>query len=135
MVGTILIILIAEHADEYVWILTGFAAGNLLFLAAGDLLPRIHGTVKENGGVYGSAVAILIGFAVMSGVIYYTHETFGHGHEEAEHGHEDEVTLKQGTTNSQVIEDHTSEQAPEMQIEEVGHPHEDGQVEGDGHTH
>jgi zinc and cadmium transporter len=133
VVGTIIIILIAEHADEYVWILTGFAAGNLLFLAAGDLLPRIHGTVKEHGGIYGSAAAIMIGFAVMSGVIYYTHETFGHGHEEEEHGHVEEKT-------TQLVEDHTYGQAPAEYFETVphaedGHTHEVGVVEGDGHTH
>ena len=42
VIGTIIIILIAEHAGEYVWILTGFAAGNLFYLAASYLLPRIH---------------------------------------------------------------------------------------------
>jgi zinc and cadmium transporter len=95
VVGTVIILLIAEHADEYVWILTGFAAGNLLFLAASDLLPRIHGSVKEHGGVNGAAAVIMIGFIVMSSVIYYTHEEFGHGHEESatgetaldDHGH------------------------------------------------
>ena len=37
---------------------------------------------------------MLIGFSVMSSVIYYTHETFGHGHEEevvADHPHEEGV--------------------------------------------
>ncbi len=95
VVGTIIIMLVAERADEYVWILTGFAAGNLLFLAAGDLLPRIHGTVKEHGGIYGSVAAIMIGFTVMSSVIYYTHKTFGDGHEEevvADHPHEKGVS-------------------------------------------
>jgi zinc and cadmium transporter len=82
IVGTLIIILIAEHADEYVWILTGFAAGNLLFLAASDLLPRIHGNSHEYGGIVRSTMVIIIGFAVMTGVITWTHETFGHGHEE-----------------------------------------------------
>lgn len=93
VVGTLVILLIAEHADEYVWILTGFAAGNLLFLAASDLLPRIHGQLKEYGGMNKAVIYIVIGFAVMSGVITWTHEQFGHGHEEteAEHGHEEET--------------------------------------------
>ncbi|MCA9363381.1 ZIP family metal transporter, partial [Candidatus Kaiserbacteria bacterium] len=43
VLGTIFILLVAEHAEDYIWIFTGFAAGNLLFLAASDLLPRIHG--------------------------------------------------------------------------------------------
>lgn len=84
VLGTLIIILIAEHADEYVWILTGFAAGNLLFLAASDLLPRIHGQLKQYGGMNKAAVLIIIGFAVMSGVITWTHETFGHGHDHTE---------------------------------------------------
>lgn len=87
IVGTLGIILIAKHADEYVWILTGFAAGNLLFLAASDLLPRIHGNSKEYGSVTRSTAVIVIGFVIMSGVITWTHETFGHGHEDT-HGEE-----------------------------------------------
>ncbi|MBP6923943.1 MAG: ZIP family metal transporter [Candidatus Pacebacteria bacterium] len=96
--GTLIIILIAEHADEYVWLLTGFAAGNLLYLAASDLLPRIHGQLKEYGGMNKAAIFIVIGFMVMAGVIEWTHETFGHGHEHVEdaeesedHPHEDET--------------------------------------------
>ena len=131
VLGTIIILLIAEHADEYVWILTGFAAGNLLFLAASDLLPRIHGNLKEYGGIASPTIAIMVGFAVMSSVIHYTHEEFGHGHDHAE----GEVSSNQGTKNLQTVEDHTYGQAPAEHFEEVGHTHEAGQVEGDGHTH
>jgi zinc and cadmium transporter len=92
VLGTLIILLVAEHADEYVWILTGFAAGNLLFLAASDLLPRIHGQLREFGGMNRAAILIAVGFAIMSGVITWTHETFGHGHEHTEteeHAHEE----------------------------------------------
>jgi zinc and cadmium transporter len=84
IIGTLFTLLVAEHADEYVWILTGFAAGNLLYLAAADLLPRIHGSLKEHGGMNQAAVLIVVGFAIMSSVIHYTHEEFSdiHGHEE-----------------------------------------------------
>jgi len=82
--GTIFVLLIAEHAEEYVWILTGFAAGNLLFLAASDLLPRIHGGLREYGSVWRSTLAIIIGFVVMTTAIYFVHERFGHGHEHTE---------------------------------------------------
>jgi len=95
IVGTFAILLIAEHATDYVWILTGVAAGNLLYLAASDLLPRIHeaGKVRSVGP---AAVAIIIGFAVMSGVITWTHGEFGHGHkhhdeEHHDHDHADEA--------------------------------------------
>lgn len=78
--GTLLILLIAEHAGEYVWIITGIAAGNLLFLAASDLLPSIHGNLKEYGSVWKSAISIIIGFIIMTGVLIFTHGNFGHGH-------------------------------------------------------
>ena len=82
IVGTLAVILVAEHAEDYVWILTGVAAGNLLYLAASDLLPRIHQT--GNKAVVKNTVAIALGFALMTTVITWTHEEFGHGHEHAD---------------------------------------------------
>jgi zinc and cadmium transporter len=82
ILGTFLIIVLAERAHEYVWLLTGIAAGNLLFLAASDLLPRIHGNLKEYGNIWHSTISILLGFLIMTGVLTWTHEHFGHGHEE-----------------------------------------------------
>lgn len=84
IVGTLLILLIAEHAADYVWILTGIAAGNLLFLAASDLLPRVHEAEKHNS-VVPTALAMIIGFMVMTGVITWTHAEFGHGHDHDTH--------------------------------------------------
>ncbi|MEK7462144.1 MAG: ZIP family metal transporter [Patescibacteria group bacterium] len=78
VLGTMIIVLIADRAEQYVWILTGFAAGNLLYLAAADLLPRIHGTLRAHGGMNRAAGLIVVGFAVMSGVISWTHQEFGH---------------------------------------------------------
>lgn len=121
VVGTIVIILVAKQADGFVWVLTGFAAGNLLFLAASDLLPRIHGNLKNYGSVWNSTAAILFGFILMSGVITWTHAQFGHGHEDAEHSHAEEK-------NTQVVEDHTYGQAPAEYFETVPHAE-------DGHTH
>ncbi len=87
IVGTLVVILVAEHAEDYVWILTGVAAGNLLYLAASDLLPRIHQT--GNKAVAKNTIAIAIGFAVMTSIITWTHESFGHGHEHVETHTED----------------------------------------------
>jgi len=87
IVGTILIITVAEHAEEYIWIITGVAAGNLLFLAASDLLPRIHGNLKNYGSIWHSTISITLGFIIMTSLIMWTHEQFGHGHEE----HHDEL--------------------------------------------
>ena len=84
MVGTVLIIVVAEHAEEYIWIITGVAAGNLLFLAASDLLPRIHGNLKNYGSIWHSTISITLGFLIMTSVLMWTHAQFGHGHEEVE---------------------------------------------------
>lgn len=92
VVGTIFIILVAEHAGEYIWIFTGVAAGNLLFLAASDLLPRIHGNLDHYKSIWYSSLSILIGFALMTTVLIWTHSEFGHGHGHDDHSgvHRDE---------------------------------------------
>jgi zinc and cadmium transporter len=89
ILGTILILVIAEHAREYIWIITGIAAGNLLFLAASDLLPRIHGNLKEYKNIWHSVISITLGFLVMTSVLIWTHEHFGHGHDEETEEHTD----------------------------------------------
>ena len=95
VIGTLLIIVIAEHAEEYIWIITGVAAGNLLFLAASDLLPRIHGNLKNYGSIWHSAISITLGFIIMTSVLIWTHEYFGYDHKhDVEHEieiHTDEV--------------------------------------------
>jgi zinc transporter ZupT len=73
--------MLSEIAQNSVWILSGLAAGSLLFLAASELLPRIHGNLKHYGTIWHSAVSILLGFAVMSVIVHWSHETFGHGDE------------------------------------------------------
>lgn len=78
IVGTLVIMLVAEHAGEYVWIITGVAAGNLLFLAASDLLPRIHGNLKNYGSIWHSTTSIIVGFVLMTGILIWTHDNFGH---------------------------------------------------------
>ena len=92
VLGTVLIFFVAEHAADFIWIITGVAAGNLLFLAASDLLPRIHGNLKNYGNIWHATLSIVLGFVIMTGVITWTHEHFGHGEgvhdeHEMEHGH------------------------------------------------
>lgn len=89
--GTILVLILAEHAEEYIWIITGIAAGNLLFLAASDLLPRIHGGLKEYGSIWNSTMAIILGFALMTVILIWTHGHAGHSHDEHDgHAHSEE---------------------------------------------
>ncbi|OGG85608.1 hypothetical protein A2392_02470 [Candidatus Kaiserbacteria bacterium RIFOXYB1_FULL_46_14] len=79
IVGTVITILLAATLEEYIWIITGLAAGNLLYIAATDLLPRVHGNLKNYQSFWYTFSSIVMGFVVMTGVLIYTHETFGHG--------------------------------------------------------
>ncbi len=85
VVGTLLVIFVSEHLEEYVWIFTGFAAGNLLYLAGSELLPRIHGNLSHYGGISKAAIAITTGLVFMTLVLDWTHNEFGHGHVEDTH--------------------------------------------------
>lgn len=91
IVGTAITLILAENMAEYVWIITGIAAGNLLFIAASDLLPRVHGNLKSYGSFWSTLLALVLGFIVMTSTLIYTHETFGHGHAHEEEGHDHET--------------------------------------------
>jgi zinc and cadmium transporter len=108
ILGTILILIIAEHAEEYIWIFTGVAAGNLLFLAASDLLPRIHGNLKQHGNIWKSSTAITLGFVVMTLVLIWTHSQFGHGHDH-EHEYDFHVEEMAGVDDHEHDDDHQDE--------------------------
>ena len=85
VIGTIFTLLIAEHAEDYIWVIMGLAAGNLLYLAASDLLPRIHGNLSHYGNVWQSAFSIVLGFTLMTSILIFSHEYVGH-----EEGHDTE---------------------------------------------
>lgn len=90
ILGTAITILFAATLEEYIWIITGIAAGNLLYIASSDLLPRIHGTLKNYQSFWYTLAALILGFTLMTTVIIYAHETFGHGPHDANEEHEDE---------------------------------------------
>jgi len=87
VVGTALTILFAGAFGDYIWIITGLAAGNLLYIASSDLLPRIHGTLKNYQSFWYTLTTLVLGFIIMTTILIYAHETFGHSHE-----HEEEVS-------------------------------------------
>lgn len=78
IVGVFVVFLLSETAQNSVWVLTGLAAGSLLFLAASDLLPRIHGNLKNYGSIWHSALSIALGFVLMSIILQWSHEMFDH---------------------------------------------------------
>lgn len=93
IVGTALTIMLAELAEGYLWVITGLAAGNLLFLAASELLPRIHGNLKNYGNIWNATLAIIIGFTLMTAIITWAHEQMPHdngGHTEHHDDHDEE---------------------------------------------
>lgn len=81
IVGTTITLVIASALDQYVWVITGLAAGNLLFIAATDLLPRVHGTLKSYQSFWYTLASLVIGFTVMTIAISYSHNNFGHEYE------------------------------------------------------
>jgi zinc and cadmium transporter len=92
ILGVLLVMLVAEHAADYIWIITGIAAGNLLFLAASDLLPRIHGNLSHYGSIWHSTFSIIAGFLIMTSILVWTHGNFGHDHD-SEHENEENTEL------------------------------------------
>jgi zinc and cadmium transporter len=79
ILGVGVVYMLSEIAQDSVWILSGLAAGSLLFLAASELLPRIHGNLKHYGSIWYATFSIMLGFVLMSVVVQWSHETFGHG--------------------------------------------------------
>ena len=87
ILGTGIVLIVSEHGSEWVWVLSGLAAGNLLFLAASDLLPRIHGNLDHYGNVWYATAAIVIGFILMTLLIDWSHDSYHY-----EDDHHDEVS-------------------------------------------
>jgi zinc and cadmium transporter len=71
--GTISVMVVSSQADRFVWVLVAVAAGNLLFLAASDLLPRIHGGLKQYGNIWYSTASIALGFILMTVMLSWLH--------------------------------------------------------------
>lgn len=84
VVGTLIVLLVSEHAGDSVWLFTGFAAGNLLYLATSELLPRVHENLKNYKTIWHSVIAIIAGFIIMTALLEWTHSQFSediHGHD------------------------------------------------------
>jgi len=71
--GAGLSILFMSALSEYIWILTGIAAGNLLYIATSDLLPGVHKESHKSGSFIPAFTATVIGVVVVAAMIQYTH--------------------------------------------------------------
>lgn len=96
IIGTVVTLLLAQTLSEYVWILTGLAAGNLLYIAAADLLPDVHAESRQSNRVLSSFFATLMGMVTIVLLLSWVHETF------EEHGeHDEEVTAPMSNTDEE----------------------------------
>ncbi len=111
VLGTAITVIVAGTFTSLVWVLSAIAAGNLLYIAAAELLPRLHTSLKLYGGFRNAFIAIVLGFGVMTGVIYYAHEQIAHGH-----GHEGE------TAEDHALHDEGHEVEVLPQAEEIPSP-------------
>lgn len=86
VLGVIITFVVATTIEGYVWVLTGIAAGNLLFIAASDLIPNLAEEHQQNGRFLNSFIMTLLGLVVIVSLLEWSHEEFG-----LEHSHEEEV--------------------------------------------
>lgn len=73
-IGVLLTALFASFGN-FVWILTGLAAGNLLYIAASDMIPELnHHTQKDH--FMQTFVSTLIGLIAIVSLLTWSHEHF-----------------------------------------------------------
>lgn len=60
---------------EYIWILTGIAAGNLLYIAASDMIPELQERTHK-GHFTKTFLSTLIGLVAITALLSYSHAHF-----------------------------------------------------------
>lgn len=75
VLGVILTYLLGEMLHEYLFVLTGVAAGNLLYIATTDLIPELRHSHREHfRSIFAS---VLIGVSLIGILIMASHEKLG----------------------------------------------------------
>jgi zinc and cadmium transporter len=69
---------------DYLWILTGLAAGNLLYIAASDLIPELQEQTHK-GHFIKTFFSTLFGLIAITALLTYSHEIFNEHPEEELH--------------------------------------------------
>lgn len=80
VLGVLFVVFFAKHHLEWLFILTGIAAGNLLYIAIGDLLPELQKSHKEH--FWHTFIAAVLGVVLIGMLISYAHELTGEEHSE-----------------------------------------------------
>lgn len=76
-IGALFTIAFASFTNEYIWLLTGFAAGNLLYIATGDLIPELRSSHRHH--FYQTFFVTLLGVALIAVALTLSHSLFGAG--------------------------------------------------------
>ncbi len=77
------------HLGDYIWVLTGIAAGNLLYLAASDMIPELHGEHHRNHFLL-TFLSTILGLVVIVTLLQATH---GEHHEDENHDETEQSEL------------------------------------------
>lgn len=88
ILGVLLTYALGEILHEYIFVLTGIAAGNLLYIATADLIPELRHSHKEHFTTM--FVSTLIGVTLIGALITLSHE-YGTHDEHVDEAHEMEI--------------------------------------------
>lgn len=75
ILGASITIIFGQYISEYLYILTGIVAGNLLYIATADLIPELKDTHQQHFAP--TFISTLLGIASVGGLILYTHTFIG----------------------------------------------------------
>jgi zinc and cadmium transporter len=81
--GVLLTALFASLGD-FIWILTGLAAGNLLYIAASDMIPELNHHNHSDHFIK-TFLSTVFGLVMIVSLLTWSHERFGHHEEETYH--------------------------------------------------
>jgi zinc and cadmium transporter len=82
VLGVLLTYLIGTALEGYMYVLTGIAAGNLLYIATADLIPELRHSHRDHFAKI--FLATIVGVILIGGIITLTHGEEGHDEEEIE---------------------------------------------------
>lgn len=71
-VGVLFATLFGHFAESYLWVITGIAAGNLLYIATSDFIPELRATHAKH--FYKIFCIALLGVAIIAALLYVSHE-------------------------------------------------------------
>lgn len=81
IVGAVTTLLVASLLSDFLWVVTGLAAGNLLYVAMSDLIPGLQSAVRADGYFLHSLFATIVGLIMIVAVIEWAHGTFDDHHD------------------------------------------------------